>query len=377
MVQNNFSKSMDKFNSEEKINSKGRNTFNPKDKNKIKLENNSVDEENNLPVKEENQNKYDMEELEKLKNLKEKQDKKIMKLEKNLENYEEKITSYKSLVNEYMPEDIAQEKFSIIHSYLNGRDRWFLIKRNKQNEKNQNLFWVRELQLLNLGFNINFNFYKNEFFDFFLMSSNLTKLKEENEKNLDDIEDLKNLLDDHLKNHEFSMQEKNSEIKKENDKNIILNEYIKKLETEKSNIDNLINLELGPEITKMNEENKKFKDMIEDYKINIKNLLEDILKFKSENDKLKDEIKVLDTNKKNYKLINEKPQELKDHTSSSNETPKKLGFSYEKFDEYSDNDENIKNKNDIKEKLKNSILDNLISENSFIKNKKNVDDILR
>jgi len=135
-------------------------------------------------------------------------------MEKNIENYEEKITSYKNLLNEYMPEDIGPESFTIINSYLNGKDRWFLVKRNHLKDQANNLFWVRESELINLGFNINFNLFKNDNFDFCLIANNMHKLREDSKRFIGEIEDLKSFLNQELEKKEIILEDKINEIAK-------------------------------------------------------------------------------------------------------------------------------------------------------------------
>lgn len=142
------------------------------------------------------------------------QTQKLIMLEKKMENYEEKILSYKNLVNQYMPEDINPNLFTIINSYLNGKDRWFLIKRNILKEICNNLYWVREAELMNLGFNINFNLFKNDTFDFCLLANNMYTLKEESKNYINEIEDLKTFLKREMEKKDIIFEDKNEEIKK-------------------------------------------------------------------------------------------------------------------------------------------------------------------
>lgn len=142
--------------------------------------------------------------------------KKLPQLEQKIEEYEDKISSYKNLLNEYMPEDIDPELFTIINSYLNGKDRWFLIKRNFLKDHNYNLFWIREAELINLGFNINFNLFKNDNFDFCLSANNIHKIKEESKRFIREIEDLKSYLNKELEKKEILLEDKNNDIKKVN-----------------------------------------------------------------------------------------------------------------------------------------------------------------
>jgi hypothetical protein len=142
------------------------------------------------------------------------QDKIISLLEKKIEDYEEKIFSYKSLLNEYLPEDISSELYSIINSYLNRKDRWFLIKRNVIKEIEHNLFWVRESELINLGFNINFNLFKNDNFDLCLIANNFHNLKVESKKIISEIEDMKIFINKELHQKEVLLKEKVYEIEK-------------------------------------------------------------------------------------------------------------------------------------------------------------------
>ena len=89
-----------------------------------------------------------------------------------------------------------------------------IIKRNLINEYSNNLFWVREAQLSNLGFNINFNLFKNDNFDFCIIANNMHKLKEESKKFVSEIEDLKNFLNQEMEKKEIYIEEKINEIKK-------------------------------------------------------------------------------------------------------------------------------------------------------------------
>lgn len=142
------------------------------------------------------------------------QSNKIISLEKKLDNAEEKITNYKNLINEYMPEDIDPGLFSVINGFLSGKDRWFLVKRNSSKQFTNNLFWVRETQLFNLGFSINFNLFKDDNFDLCLLTNNMNKTKEENKRFLVEIEDLKSFLHDEIGKKDKLLNDKIAELKK-------------------------------------------------------------------------------------------------------------------------------------------------------------------
>jgi len=152
-------------------------------------------------------------------------------------------------------------------------------------------------------------------------------------------------------------------------------------------------------------ENQQLKQLIDDFKVNIKNLLEDNLKFKSLNEKLELDIKNLTDN-----LINTQTNEnsLKKSNSIGKLPIQKKTINNNKFKNINNNNNSNKKKNlnnttknsvlepneekpmndfdskrlnesertiEIKNKLKNSIIENIINESDKYKSIKEIEDL--
>lgn len=191
-----------------------------------------------------------------------------------------------------------------------------------------------------------------------------------------------------------------------NDKNKVLTEYISKLEFDKQNQNinplnseylNQEKIKFDSEIKQFKEDNSQLRAMVDDFQINIKNLLEDNLKFKSENEKLIQDITILKNtlyqannnlnptninNLNNYK--NNPNRNFKDNSNSN--TPRKGILSKDFINENSakENEENsnsqiqginLNSKDYLKNKLKESILENLLNDNNLLKKKKEDEDV--
>ncbi len=142
------------------------------------------------------------------------------------------------------------------------------------------------------------------------------------------------------------------------------------------------------------EENKQLSFMIEDFKINIKNLLEDNLKFKAGNEKLEAELKTAKAHLNNEKSLKKSssfgkiPVQNKTKINIKGNNNNKKGFSSNRiksenkesssenlFDAEELNDSARKASFELKNKLKSSIIENLINENEFYNNKKDFEDM--
>lgn len=137
--------------------------------------------------------------------------------------------------------------------------------------------------------------------------------------------------------------------------------------------------------------------MIKDFKINIKNLLEDNLRFKAENEKLEAELKTLNANlnsekslKKSSSLGKIPVQNKTKVTNIKNNNSFKKTFSSNRMKtenrdssvDYPLDAEELNNSAskasfELKNKLKSSIIENLITESEFYNNKKEFEDLQR
>lgn len=190
------------------------------------------------------------------------------------------------------------------------------------------------------------------------------------------------------------------------DKHQILNEYISKLEAEKQNFD----LEILNKFEKIDgealqKENQQLKQLIDDFKVNIKNLLEDNLKFKSQNEKLELDIKNLTATLNNLQVNentlkksnsigklpiqkktsnNNKIKNINNNNNSNKKAklnnPTKNSVLESKGEKQIDDFDSKKlNESErtieIKNKLKNSIIENIIYESDSYKSKKEIEDL--
>lgn len=145
------------------------------------------------------------------------------------------------------------------------------------------------------------------------------------------------------------------------------------------------------------EQNKQLNIMVEDFKINIKNLLEDNLKFKAENERLEAELKTLKADLNNEKSLKKSssfgkiPVQNKTKTTNikgNSNSKQGLSSNCSKEENNESNPDNTqggeelnnsasKTSANLKNKLKSSIIQNLITESEFYNNKKEFEDLQR